>query len=81
MKELWKDTGIKYWMVHNHTKGAPNLAHECKEDAIDEATRLCRKENRPFAVLETVLFVKPSETPVELVEPIEPLKPGEVIKC
>ncbi len=54
----------KFWMVLKNTgRYEPLIKHETKELAIEEADRLCRKENKKMFILETIGFVEPAPIP------------------
>lgn len=58
----------KFWMViRGDEEGSlTSKRHYLYEDAINEAARLCRKEGKPFYVLETTRRAAPTviETPI-----------------
>lgn len=48
------NTSDKFWMVCVPGRGAPNVRHDAKADAIAEAKRLAQRERASAYVLETV---------------------------
>ena len=70
----------KFWIVMKEGLGSRvTCMHPTIQDAETEASRLCRKENAVFVVLEAVEFVSPAEVPVtwENVIEISTIEPSE----
>lgn len=57
----------KYWLVHNEGRGYPSKKHDSMADAVEEATRLCKKEGSYIIILEAVGMVVPKEMPTEFI--------------
>jgi len=55
----------KFWMVIRETGSTSDRRHNTHEEAKAEAARLCRKEHRPFFVLEAVEAVDVAEVPLK----------------
>jgi hypothetical protein len=53
------------YMVHVAGKPAPTVYHFDLQEAVAEATRLARKEQREVAILQTIAVATPREQPVE----------------
>jgi len=53
------------YMVHVAGKPAPTVIHLDLQEAVAEATRLARKEQREVAVLQIIAVATPHEQPVE----------------
>ena len=53
------------YMVHVAGKPAPTVYHFDLQEAVAEATRLARKEQREVAILQTIAVATPQEQPVE----------------
>ena len=54
----------KFWMVlKNSGQSVPVARHKTWTDACAEASRLCKKHDEPFYVLEAVGIVTPPEKP------------------
>jgi Flp pilus assembly protein TadD len=60
-----KETLAPSYMVHVAGKPAPTVYHLDLQEAVAEATRLARKEQREVAVLQTIAVATPQEQPVE----------------
>jgi hypothetical protein len=60
-----KETLAPSYMVHVAGKPAPEVYHFDLQEAVAEATRLARKEQREVAVLQTIAVAAPQEQPVE----------------
>jgi hypothetical protein len=60
-----KETLAPSYMVHVAGKPAPEVYHFDLQEAVAEATRLARKEQREVAVLQTIAVATPQEQPVE----------------
>ena len=60
-----KETLAPSYMVHVAGKPAPTVYHFDLQEAVAEATRLARKEQREVAVLQTIAVATPQEQPVE----------------
>ena len=62
----------KKWIIVNKnrqiTRGNQFLHHETQQEALDEAIRLCEKEQVEFIVFEATHSVLPPKIPVNVVE-------------
>jgi hypothetical protein len=54
----------KFWAVWRKNGGStPTARHQSKQGAIDEASRLCRKEGEQYYVLEVIGIVSLESVP------------------
>ncbi len=60
-----KETLAPSYMVHVAGKPAPTVHHFDLQEAVAEATRLARKEQREVAILQTIAVATPQRQPVE----------------
>jgi hypothetical protein len=60
-----KETLAPSYMVHVAGKPAPVQYHFDIQEAIAEATRLARKEQREVGVLQVIAVASPQEQPIE----------------
>ena len=59
----------KFWMVlRERGQSSPTKQHTDKLSAIEEATRLCKKEKENYYVLEAIGIVAPVDAPVVYTE-------------
>ena len=59
------DLKTKFWIVWSD-RGKATKQHATKQSAIEEATRLCKKEDSVFYVMEAVNFIHQAPHPVEV---------------
>jgi hypothetical protein len=60
-----KETLAPSYIVHVAGKPAPEVYHFDLQEAVAEATRLARKEQREVAVLQTIAVATPQEQSIE----------------
>ena len=52
-----------FWMVYGGYESSPTKKHSSRQDARNEATRLCKKHHLSFYVLEAVDVVELADDP------------------
>lgn len=54
----------KFWLVWRPEGGMPNVKHECKDVAIDEAQRIAACEDERVYVCECIGYSAPQRAPI-----------------